>query len=1436
MAVNRNLEQDLEQLRERLQRQEANLPARDERLRGMGFFEAMVKGLPEAVAVLRDGRHVHCNTAWVHLFGFGSSADLAGVELADRLDPADAARLRAHLGEAGSSSALPWSLEAKGRTPGGQVLDLALSGQAFHQGGTTYTALSARDLRMVRRAEEAFRRNEWWWRHMFRMSLVGMVMLNPEGRLVAANDCLCGMLGCAREDLLQKTWVDLTPAEDLEVERELFRALLEGRGSGQPYDKRVLRPDGRVLSVRVNASAIFRPDGSPEQVLALLQDLTEAEEIEGRLSATQDVARLLGAAVEQSPASIVITDRDGTIQYVNAKFVEVTGYSAAEAKGQNPRILKSGLQDMTVYLGMWEALTEGRTWSGQLANRRKDGSIFWEEARISPILSGGETTHYLAVKEDITGRRAMELSHRRLLSALEVSDEAVGVCASEGQLIFGNRAFHDILGCPCRTCPDPVLPPEQCRLRRFFSESAKDVLDAIRSGDLQVGQTLRRRAPWVRDPGEKPVTLALSGSLVEAPHGEGRDLLLVCRDVTQERELEEHLRHVEKMDALGTLVGGITHDFNNVLTAIQSAAELIEWQLPEDSPARSKLSVILQASARARELNRQILTFSRPSTERSAPFDLSAVTRECLHLLKNALPKDITLRTAIGSSIWVAGDPTQVHQVLMNLCMNAVHALEGRRGILEVALSESEAPAAWPVAGTERPAGRGALLVVRDNGVGMDEATLKRACEPFFSTKEAGKGTGLGLSVVHGIVQRHAGCLRFESAPGQGTAVEVWLPSAPHPKPAASERADELLKGQGHILVVDLEGVRIALTKEALEGLGYRVTARSDPMEALQTFREHPAVFDLVMMEYSVASLSAEELALRMRRLRKDLPVLLVSGSVATQVMTPEDIARSPFDLVLTKPFGLKELGRAIQNLLATRVAQTQAAPAADGAASPGGRVLIAEDSAVTLSMLKSWMVKAGYSVATARDGQEAWEILEQQGLGTFNLVLSDVVMPRMDGIRLVERIRELDAEIPVVLLSSSEDLEAMKAAVHFQVNEFLAKPFDSTVLLACAGRMLSGSGARVRSAQTAQAVRMAQKALVALAEKDLPLYSVHQSLTDAGGDVFRCFRQADGSIFFVLADVAGHSVISSYAVAAFLGLLSSLEAGGDDLPGLAQRLNRGIQQGPFSEVPVCVLMGRWTPAEGRLHLLNAGLPHGLHGSHGRGCRRIELNGTPLGIFDVPLVEEKVLYLEEGDRLLFGSDGIFDIRDGDGRPFDDLAARRWQELAGSGIADAVAGMVATGQAMAEGRISDDILVVGFTQSALAGGGLSLCIDSTAEAIDQAVVRLESFLADPPRAIPLTHSRRFDILTGAREALTNAHYHGNGGDPGKSIWLRACWREHPPALRLVVADEGLGFDLDSLQPPTDALSERGRGIPFLRHCAGQVQMAGGELSLEFRWED
>ncbi|MBI4913463.1 MAG: PAS domain S-box protein [Acidobacteria bacterium] len=1262
-------------------------------------------------------------------------------------------------------------------------------------------------------------------------SLVGAAVLDAQGRVTAANRPLCDLLHAQESNVLGRNWSEFSP------EGEPFRdglgwATDPGDGARVPLEKCLRGADGCVARVRIEARPFRDSGGGVGGVLILVQDLTQQGGTPALLANSEERADLMLAAVEQSPASIVITDTSGAIEYVNPKFSELTGYAPEEVLGANPRILKSGLQPDSVYEELWKTITAGGTWRGQFSNRRKDGTLFWEEALIGPIFRGGRIAHFLAVKEDITARRELELSQRRLISALEFADESVAVCTTDGRLIQANKAFHHILGCECEVCPTQGMEDGKCRLLRFFRGPGKEILDAIQEGGLTAAQPLRLRTTWIRNMEEKALALAISASLVAEPGGEGQDLLVVIRDVTQEKEMEKHLRQVEKMDALGALAGGIAHDFNNILTAILSSAELMDWKLPEDSPLRPKLQIILQAANRAKELNRRILTFSRPAEEKRIPFDLSAVVRECAQLLQNTLPRSVVLQVNAGSSIWTVGDPGQVHQVVMNLALNGFQALSGGRGKLEITLVE--APSTLVLEPSGEAGAMCAVLRIRDDGTGMEEAVLAKVFEPFFTTKDPGEGTGLGLSVVHGIVRQQGGRIHIESAPGRGTLVTVELPSAAA-QPTGEKKSNlASVQGKEHLLVVDLEDVRVALTKEGLQTLGYHVTAKGHPREALDAFREHPAIFDAVILSYRQGPIPAEEVARSIRKLRPRIPILLASGSAAAL----EEVGRTEtlFDRVVPKPFGIEQIGRALRETLDSKAPEQK--PVLDPTPKAGtqrGAVLVAEDSAVTLSLLSSWLGKAGFTVFPARDGREAWEIFTERGASAFAMVLTDFVMPRMDGMQLVERIREVDGEIPLVLLSSNVEKESLAAALHLQVNEFLAKPFEAEALVACVERLLSGAGARKRSTETVQAVRRAQKALVAEPERDMPIYSVHQSLTDAGGDVFRCFKQADGSILFILADVAGHSVISSYAVAAFLGLLSSLVGDFRSPLQLARRLSRGILEGPFSEVPICAAIGFWTPATGRLHVLNAGLPHGLI-SGPSGCRRIALNGTPLGIFDQPLVEEKVLMLKEGDRILFGSDGVFEAQDGDGRFFEDSAGEAWCAVRTTLSVDAaVAHMADAARAMTGGVLKDDLLAVGFEQPALATGDLRVELDSSPEAIDAAVEQLEARVQAGPRSIPLTRSRAFDILTCAREALTNAAAHGNAGDPSKGIVLSAGWSVSPPSFRLAVVDEGLGFDLENLAPPEDPLSERGRGIPYIRHCASRVVMVGGELELVFEWE-
>jgi CheY-like chemotaxis protein/anti-sigma regulatory factor (Ser/Thr protein kinase) len=575
----------------------------------------------------------------------------------------------------------------------------------------------------------------------------------------------------------------------------------------------------------------------------------------------------------------------------------------------------------------------------------------------------------------------------------------------------------------------------------------------------------------------------------------------------------------------------------------------------------------------------------------------------------------------------------------------------------------------------------------------------------------------------------------------------------------------------------------------------------------------------------------------------------------------------TPFDDMLYKPVTIQEMARSVRRVIAQRpVPKPQETPATEAAtlASGGPTVLLAEDSNVTRVLLRTWLVKGGYRVQECRDGLEAWEAFSRaRGEGGFSLVLTDIVMPRMSGLELAAQIRAVDTSVPIVILSTSEDSESMMEAIHLQVNEFLTKPFESAVLLDCVKRLSLSHDKHLkglRSVETAQAVRMAQRAMEAVPEKDMPIFSISEPLTDAGGDVFRCHRIADGSIFFAIADVAGHSVISSYAVAAYLGMLSNfvgecrhLRPSQDretpefqsyvpcgrfstgpcqPLRHLALKLNRTIMTGPFSEVPICSLFGIWSPLTGRLHLLNAGIPHTRWYRHREDTTvALGINGAPLGILDDPPMEEKVIGMEPGDRLLLGSDGFFEAQSPEHVSFETILDTLWRNLACTDILSAINLISEAARVHAAGHFNDDLLVVGLEQPAFQANvpRFSLIIPPEAAQIDRACHDLARWLEETGALA--SGSRRFETLLAVREALSNAMLHAHPVGPEPLIALSSRM-DTQGRLQVAVLDEGEGFDVASHQPPDTSTSERGRGIPLIKHFASEVTMTAGELQMTF----
>ena len=370
------------------------------------------------------------------------------------------------------------------------------------------------------------------------------------------------------------------------------------------------------------------------------------------------------------------------------------------------------------------------------------------------------------------------------------------------------------------------------------------------------------------------------------------------------------------MEAIGTLAGGIAHDFNNILTGILGNAEMARLELAEGHPARQFLAESLAAAERARNLVAQILTFSRRREQQRAVLALAPVVEEALRLLRASLPATIELCVSLREDVpAVLADPTQVHQVLMNLGANAAHALRARGGRIEIFQNLVELPAEQSAAGVRLPAGRYVRLAVRDNGHGMDAATRERIFEPFFTTKPPGHGTGLGLAVVHGIMESHDGAITVDSAPDEGAIFHLYFPAI-EAEPAANA-TDELIapRGRGQrILVVDDEPVVARLATRILERLGYRATAFLDPVEAVAAFRADPDAFDLVLTDLTMPHLTGVEVASDLLRLRPTLPIILSTGFSGR--LNEADARRFGIRAMLGKPYTVQSLAEAVQRVL----------------------------------------------------------------------------------------------------------------------------------------------------------------------------------------------------------------------------------------------------------------------------------------------------------------------------------------------------------------------------------------------------------------------------------------------------------------------------------------------------------------------------------------
>ncbi|MCP4343674.1 MAG: response regulator [Desulfobulbaceae bacterium] len=435
-------------------------------------------------------------------------------------------------------------------------------------------------------------------------------------------------------------------------------------------------------------------------------------------------------------------------------------------------------------------------------------------------------------------------------------------------------------------------------------------LKSMQSGNIEL--STQRIGIFGKD-GDETV-FDITASPVKGRNGSVSGVIVIALNVTEQYRLERQLRHTQKMEAIGTLAGGVAHDFNNVLTPIMGYTEIIRLKLRQDgfndTAVYDYLEQILKASKRAKSLVEQVLTFSRSIEKKAVLQYIHPIVKEVMKLMRVTLPSTIVINEEVNERCGrVLIDPVQIHQVLINLCTNGAHAMVGRHGVLTVKLDK--------VSSTGGDGREWLELSVTDTGSGIEEELLDRIFEPYFSTKEKTSGTGMGLAMVHGIISRQGGTIAVESEMDKGSVFRVRLPIVQRETTIDQVVSlGGLQSGSGTILLVDDEEQVVQVTGEILQNLGYEVVGKTSPQDALQLFSSSPHEFDLVLTDLTMPGLTGLELSERMKKLRPDIPIILFTGY--SDQVSKDAAVEAGIGEYCMKPISMRDLSTVIGRFLGT--------------------------------------------------------------------------------------------------------------------------------------------------------------------------------------------------------------------------------------------------------------------------------------------------------------------------------------------------------------------------------------------------------------------------------------------------------------------------------------------------------------------------------------
>ena len=760
------------------------------------------------------------------------------------------------------------------------------------------------DVTVRKRMEEELRKAKEEWEQTFNAVPDLITILSNDCKIIRVNRAMAQRFGLDAGDFIGLTCYETVHGTDAPP---AFCPHLQLLGDGKKH-RVVVHEKGLGGDYAITVTPLLDAGGHLFGSVHVARDITDQKSAELRLA---EISEMNQQIIENSPVGIAIYQADGQCIVANDAIGEIIGGAKEYVLSQNFRRIKSW-QDTEILDMAMKTLNTGCPTSGSISMVSSFGKTLWLSGSFNRFLLRDEP-HLLLMFSDITGlkqteQKLQELNekleqsvsdqsgelvtvgqklvcevqeHADTSSSLRDSEKSVGVIIESSPIgifviqnqeyIFANQALLKIFG--LTESSEIIGKHPETPYRDDSGKIISDIIrkcvkksELIKENELKVFTRNHRERHlniWLQ-PTEFSGSPAVIGFII---------------DVSEELEIRSHLNQAQKMEALGSLAGGIAHDFNNVLFAITGNTELAKIAAPTGSKLNRQLDQVLRAARRAADLVKHILTFSRERELEKKPLLIGPIIQESLNFLRSSITQNIEIRRNISGGLHtVNADPTQIHQVIMNLVTNAYHAMKDTGGTLDVSLEEVELTPDFVKTRPGMLPGTHQRLRVSDTGYGMSQLTLRRIFDPYFTTKELGQGTGLGLSVVDGIVREHGGAISVRSVPDRGTTFEVYFPVIMDDKISSDETEQVAPHGKGRILFVDDETMLTEMTKSLMEDLGYEVTTENNPVRALARFESEPFSFDLIITDMSMPKMTGLQLSMKISQIRRDIPIILITG------------------------------------------------------------------------------------------------------------------------------------------------------------------------------------------------------------------------------------------------------------------------------------------------------------------------------------------------------------------------------------------------------------------------------------------------------------------------------------------------------------------------------------------------------------------------------